>query len=97
MIKLIGKSAIFGFVLGALLFGIAPLGLGIYFIEYLKPVLVPGVLLTQSILGTTDGSSSFALALFLNGAIYTIPIFLYLLSTESNAARVDDETVTTKR
>ena len=72
MKSIIPKSLICGFIAGTVLFGIAPLGLGIYFIEIIKPVLVPGVLLTQLVLGNTIGSTALFLALLLNGMIYSI-------------------------
>lgn len=79
MAKLIIRSLVYGFIIGSILFAIAPLGLGIYFIELLKPLLVPGVLLTQFILGNTVGSKPILLALFLNGMIYSIPFLAFSL------------------
>lgn len=73
------KSGILGFALGATLFAIAPLGLGIYFIELLKPVLAPGLILTQIVLGNSVGASSLALAVVLNGIIFTLPFLSYFL------------------
>ena len=80
IVKLIVKNTVYGFILGTILFGIAPLGLGISFIEYLKPVLVPGVFLTQLILGNTVGPMQLLLALFLNGIIFSIPFLVFSLS-----------------
>ena len=86
MAKKLTKSLIYGFILGCILFAIAPLGLGIYFIEQLKPVLVPGLPLAQLILGHTSGSKAILLALAINGIIYSIPFLAYSLtrSTEKN-------------
>ena len=80
MTKLIIKSIIYGFIVGTAFFAIAPFGLGVYFIEFLKPVLIPGVLLTQLILGNTVGSITLILALFLNGLIYTVLFLSFALT-----------------
>ena len=70
-------SIICGFVLGTVLLGIAPLGLGISFIEPLRPVLAPGALITQQILGSSGGIVSIAVALAINGAIFTLLFIAY--------------------
>ena len=80
MIKIYIKSTICGFLLGSLLFVIAPLGLGIYFIEVLRPVLVPGLLLTQLLLGTSVEPATIIIALTLNGILFTLPFLLYFLT-----------------
>lgn len=80
MAKLIIRSMIFGFILGTVFFVISPLGLGIYFIEYLRPILIPGVLLTQLILGNVIGPIPLLLAFFFNGVIYSI-LFLGFFAT----------------
>jgi len=80
MIRLYIKSAICGFVLGSVLFAIAPLGLGIYIIEVLKPVLVPGLLVTQLLLGHSVGPAAIVLALTLNGLLFTLPFLAYFLT-----------------
>ncbi len=72
MTKLIIKSLVFGFMMGTLFFGIAPLGLGIAFVEFLRPILIPGVNLFQLFWQSTSGSVSLTLGLFLNGMIYTM-------------------------
>jgi len=72
MTKLIIKSLVFGFVIGAIFFGIAPLGLGIAFVEFLRPILIPGIVLFQPFWQSTTGSMRLILGLFLNGIIYTI-------------------------
>ena len=72
MTTLIIKSLVFGFVTGTLFFGIAPLGLGIAFVEFLRPILIPGVNLFQPFWQSTSGSMSLALGLFLNGIIYAM-------------------------
>ena len=80
MIGIYIKSAICGFLLGSVLFAIAPLGLGIYFIEVLKPVLVPGLLVTQLILGNSAGPAAIMIALLLNGILFSLPFLYYFLS-----------------
>lgn len=74
------KSAACGFALGSILFAIAPLGLGIYIIEFLKPLLVPGLLITQLLIGNSIGPTSIAIALMLNGFLFTIPFLVYFLT-----------------
>jgi hypothetical protein len=80
MNRIILKSIVCGFVVGSILFAIAPLGLGISLIEILKPVLVPGVLLTQLILGNSIGIFPLTLALILNGVIFTVPFTVYFFT-----------------
>lgn len=80
------KSASWGFTLGSILFVIAPLGLGLYIIEVLKPALVPGLLITQLLIGSTVGAISIIVALALNGLIFTIPFLAYFLTKESKKA-----------
>jgi hypothetical protein len=80
MVKLILKSIISGFILGTVLFVVAPLGLAIYFIEYLKPVLIPGVSLAQFILGNTDSITPMIFAFIFNGLIYIFDSFFGLLT-----------------
>jgi hypothetical protein len=53
------------------------------FIEDMKPLLVPGVFLTQLILGNTISSTQPYLALLLNGIIFSIP-FLVISLTRKN-------------
>ena len=48
MRKLVLKSLLFGSIVGVVFFVIAPLGLGIRFIEILKPILVPGIYLLKT-------------------------------------------------
>ena len=78
MSKLAIKSTVIGFILGTVFFVIAPLGLGITFIESLKPVLVPGVAAIQLLGVNTDGALLMISALFLNGLIYTLVVFSVL-------------------
>jgi len=71
------RSIVYGFVLGTVLFVIAPLGLGIAFIELLKPLLVPGVLVTQLLLDSNGGMVPVVLALIFNGIIFSLLFFAY--------------------
>lgn len=73
------KSILYGFSLGAILFVIAPLGLGITLIEILKPALVPGVLITQLIFGNSAGVIPVISALALNGLVFTLLFLSYFL------------------
>ncbi len=84
MIRLYIKSTIYGFVLGSVLFVIAPLGLGIYIIEVLKPVLVPGLLLTQLLLGLSVGPAAIVIALILNGLLFTLPFLWYFIAQKNS-------------
>lgn len=77
------KSIAFGFPLGAILFAIAPLGLGIHFIEILKPVLAPGALITQLLLGNSVGIIPIIFALIVNGALFTLLVLAYFLTQTS--------------
>ena len=78
--RLIQKSLFAGFLLGVLLFTIAPLGLGFYPIEVLRPVLVPGLLLTQLILGGGISAVHILLAVVLNGLVFSLLVLAILLS-----------------
>ena len=78
------KSIAFGFVLGTILFSIAPLGLGIPIIEILKPVLAPGALITRLFLRNSVGTIPITIALMINGVLFTIPFLTYFL-TRKNA------------
>ena len=80
------KSIAFGFILGTILFAIAPLGLGIPIIEILKPVLAPGALITQLILRDSVGIIPIIIALMINGVLFTIPFLTYFL-TRANARK----------
>lgn len=79
MDSIYSKSIVFGFILGTILFAIAPLGLGISLVELLKPVLAPGAIITQQILGSSAGVSAIALALTINGAIFSLLFICYFL------------------
>ncbi|MCF7980778.1 MAG: hypothetical protein K9K86_02265 [Pseudomonadales bacterium] len=82
MKRIILKSLICGFVVGTILFAIAPLGLGISLIEILKPVMVPGIVVTQLILGDSVGVLPIAIALLINGVIFTIPFAAFFYSSK---------------
>lgn len=87
MTKSIVKSLLCGFILGCILFAIAPLGLGVYFIEQLKPALVPGVYLCRFMIGNSTGFNTILLSLFLNGIIYSIPFLVISLAKLNNQDR----------
>jgi hypothetical protein len=72
MKKIIIKAIIFGFLTGILFLLVAPLGLGIYFIEILKPILIPGINLFRPVFDNTSGYLRWVVAFILNGLVYTI-------------------------
>lgn len=72
MSKLIRQALIYGFVTGTLLFVIAPLGLGIAMIEFLRPILVPGIGLLQLFWQSPAGAVVLVSGLLLNGVIYSM-------------------------
>jgi len=80
--KLLIKPTLISFILGIVLFGIAPLGLGLSFVETLRPVLIPGVTVVQLLGVNTSGSVTLFIALLLNGVIYSI-LVLSILATRS--------------
>ncbi len=74
MTKVIIKSLVLGFIIGTVFLGIAPLGLGIAFVEFLRPILIPGIDLFRSFYQSGSGSLPwiFGFGFILNGLIYTI-------------------------
>jgi hypothetical protein len=78
MPKLILKSLVFGFIVGAIFLGLAPFGLVFAFVEFLRPILIPGIDLFRPLWQNTSGSSPWILGVTLNGLIYTI-LFLTIL------------------
>ncbi len=79
MTKVIIKSLVLGFIIGTVFFGLAPFGLGIAFVEFLKPILIPGIDLFRLFWQNTPGSSPLVPGLILNGIIYTLLFFTILL------------------
>lgn len=81
MPKLIIKSLVLGFIVGAVFLGLFPLGLVIAFVEFLRPILIPGIDLIHKLgLNLNVGGSWFMmLGLILNGLIYSI-LFLSILA-----------------
>ncbi len=78
--KLIFKSLVAGFALGTLFLLIAPLGLGIYFIEVMRPALTPGITILQ-LLGEISISPVYLIfSLLFNGLFYSILILIILLT-----------------
>ena len=68
---LVKKCLTLGFVVCPVFLAIAPLGLGIAFIEFLKPVLDPGVRLLRLLWENTPDPLYWILALVLNGLVYS--------------------------
>ncbi len=81
MKKLIVKSTLIGFIIGSMFFVIAPLGLGLTVIEFLKPVLIPGVTFIQLLGQNTIGVFPLTLALFMNVIIYSILVMCIFLTS----------------
>ena len=69
------KSLVLGFMLGTVFFGIAPLGLGIAWVEFLRPILIPGIDLFRPLYPSGSGSLPWIFAFILNGLIYTAFFF----------------------
>lgn len=72
MIKSIIKSVVFGFIIGGVFLGVSPLGLSIAFVEFLRPILIPGIDLFRPLWKNTSSSSPWILGIILNGLIYTL-------------------------
>ena len=89
MTKLVIKSLLYGFVLGIVFFAAAPLALGIAFIEFLRPILIPGIGLLNSFRETTGSVpvSQWIFAIALNGFIYSILFFAILFARKNISDR----------
>jgi len=79
--KLIVKSLVLGFMTGTVFLGLAPFGLGFSFVEFLRPILMPGIDLFQPLGRNIGGSLAMLLGLILNGLIYFI-FFLSILTIQ---------------
>ncbi|MEQ8952514.1 MAG: hypothetical protein RL120_00130 [Gammaproteobacteria bacterium] len=77
--RLLARSLFAGFLLGISLAMMAPLGLGIYPIEFLRPVLIPGFMLTQLLLGNEVGLFYLLLGVILNCLVFFMVIFAWSL------------------
>lgn len=84
MTKVTIKSLVLGFIIGTVFLGIAPLGLGIAFVEFLRPILVPGIDLFRSLSQSGSGSLPWIFGFILNGLIYTA-LFLSILVIQKHA------------
>ena len=71
MTKVIIKSLVLGFIIGTVFLGIAPLGLGIALVEFLRPILIPGIDLLRPLYQSGSGSLLWIFGFILNGLIYT--------------------------
>ncbi len=85
MTKVIIRSAVLGFIVGTVFLAIAPLGLGIAFIEFLRPILIPGINLFRSLYLSGTGAWPWVLGLILNGLIYTA-LFLSIVVIQKRVA-----------
>ncbi len=91
MIKLAIESLLFGFLVGIIFFAIAPLALGIAFVEFLRPILIPGIDLLKLFWPWQSSgnipASQWTLSIALNGFIYSILFFAILLARKNIADR----------
>jgi len=88
MKKMIMQSVTMGLILGTLFFALAPLGLGLSFVEIMKPVLAPGAYLVRFSGTSTAGIIPIALALLLNVLIYSL-LVMGILVTRSHFTDVE--------
>ncbi len=65
------KSLVLGFMIGTVFFGIAPLGLGIALVEFMRPILIPGIDLFRPLYASGSGSWPWIFGFLLNGLICT--------------------------
>ncbi len=77
------KSLVLGFSIGTVLFGIAPLGLGIALVEFLRPTLIPGIDLFRLLCPSGGGSLPWIFGFILNGLIYTA-LFLSIFAVRKH-------------
>lgn len=75
MAKLVIQSVVFGFMIGMVFFVVAPAGLSVGLVEFLRPLLIPGIdlfpHLFRPLLANPSGSiNPLVLGLILNGLIY---------------------------
>lgn len=77
------KSLVLGFMLGTVFFGIAPLGLGIAWVEFLRPILIPGIDLFRPLYPSGSGSLPWIFGFILNGLIYTA-LFLSIFAVRKH-------------
>ncbi len=77
------KSLVPGFIIGTVFFGIAPLGLGIALVEFLRPILIPGIDLFRLLYPSGGGSLPWILGFILNGLIYTA-LFLSIFAVRKH-------------
>ena len=86
MTKVIIRSSVFGFIIGTVFLAIAPLGLGIAFVEFLRPILIPGIDLFRSLYPRGTGALPWIFGLILNGLIYTA-LFLSIVVIRKHVVR----------
>ncbi len=86
MTKVIIKSLVLGFIIGTVFLGIAPLGLGIAFVGFLRPILIPGIDLFRPLYQSGSGSLPWIFGFILNGLIYTA-LFLSILLIQEHVVQ----------
>ncbi len=77
------KSLVLGFIIGTVFFGIAPLGLGIALVEFLRPILIPGIDLFLPLYPSGGGSLPWIFGFILNGLMYTA-LFLSIFAVRKH-------------
>ena len=90
MAKLVMKSLAFGFLIGTVFLAVAPFGLMIAFVEFLRPILIPGIDLFQPLWQHAGGVLPFPAwiyGLILNGLIYSMLCLVFLLTQKYVASK----------
>ena len=77
------KSLVLGFIIGTVFVGIAPLGLGIALVEFLRPILIPGIDLFRLLYPSGGVSWLWIFGFILNGVIYTA-LFLSIFAVRKH-------------
>ncbi len=86
MTKVSITSLVLGFIIGTVFLGIAPLGLGIALVEFLRPILIPGIDLFRPLYQSGSGSLPWIFGFMLNGLIYTA-LFLSILLIQKHVVQ----------
>ena len=87
MTRLVLKSLVLGFVTGTVFLRVAPFGLVIGFVEFLRPILAPGIDLFRPLFQYVSGPLLWMLGLVLNGLVYTMLFLVIFLARKSVSSR----------
>lgn len=87
MTKVSFKSFVSGFITGAVLLATAPLGLGIAFVEFLKPILAPAVGMLRTLSPNISAPFLWLFAFLLNGLVYALLFFSIVLIRKNISGR----------